>query len=49
MKKNQVAGQLTLLDALDNPIKVSINHFYGIEINGAVTVAKTALWMQNLK
>ena len=46
MKKNQVAGQLTLLDALDNPIKVSINHFYGIEINDfAVTVAKTALWI----
>lgn len=30
----------------DNPIKVSINQFYGIEINDfAVTVAKTALWI----
>ena len=31
---------------LDNPIKVSISQFYGIEINDfAVTVAKTALWI----
>lgn len=30
----------------DNPIKVSIHQFYGIEINDfAVTVAKTALWI----
>ncbi|MCD7780025.1 MAG: hypothetical protein LUH05_05065 [Candidatus Gastranaerophilales bacterium] len=30
----------------DNPIKVSIGQFYGIEINDfAVTVAKTALWI----
>lgn len=29
-----------------NPIKVSINQFYGLEINDfAVTVAKTALWI----
>lgn len=29
-----------------NPIKVSISHFHGIEINDfAVTVAKTALWI----
>lgn len=29
-----------------NPVKVSINQFYGIEINDfAVTVAKTALWI----
>jgi len=29
-----------------NPIKISINQFYGIEINDfAVTVAKTALWI----
>ena len=29
-----------------NPIKVSINQFYGIEINDfAVSVAKTALWI----
>lgn len=31
---------------VENPIKVSINQFYGIEINDfAVTVAKTALWI----
>lgn len=34
------------LDAFVNPIKVSINQFYGIEINDfAVTVATTALWI----
>jgi len=37
-------GQI-MLD-MDNPIKVSIGQFYGIEINDfAVTVAKTALWI----
>ncbi len=36
-------GQMLLNDDI---IKVSINHFYGIEINDfAVTVAKTALWI----
>ena len=31
---------------IENPIKVSIGQFYGIEINDfAVTVAKTALWI----
>lgn len=31
---------------MDNPIRVSISQFYGIEINDfAVTVAKTALWI----
>lgn len=31
---------------VDNPIKVSISQFYGIEINDfATTVAKTALWI----
>ena len=31
---------------IQNPIKISINQFYGIEINDfAVTVAKTALWI----
>lgn len=39
------AGQMTLGDA-HNPIKVSIQQFYGIEINDfAVTVGKTALWI----
>ena len=34
------------LDAFDNPIKVNIHQFYGIEINDfAVTVATTALWI----
>ena len=34
------------LDLFDNPIKVSIHQFYGIEINDfAVTVATTALWI----
>ena len=34
------------LNAFDNPIKVSIHQFYGIEINDfVVTVATTALWI----
>lgn len=34
------------LGAFDNPIKVSIHQFYGIEINDfAVSVATTALWI----
>lgn len=38
-------GQMTM-GVLNNPIKVSIGQFYGIEINDfAVTVAKTALWI----
>ena len=36
----------TMMGAFLNPIKVSINQFYGIEINDfAVTVATTALWI----
>ena len=43
-KRGSVEGQI-ILD-VTNPIKVSINQFYGIEINDfAVTVAKTALWI----
>lgn len=40
-------GQLTLdLDGDYNPVKVSIDHFYGIEINSfACAVARTALWI----
>jgi hypothetical protein len=35
-----------MMGAFVNPIKVSINQFYGIEINDfAVTVATTALWI----
>ena len=39
-------GEAIILGDLENPIKVSIKQFYGIEINDfAVTVAKTALWI----
>lgn len=39
-------GQMVFGDATWNPIQVSIDQFYGIEINDfAVTVAKTALWI----
>lgn len=38
-------GQI-ILGAVENPIKVSISQFYGIEINDfAVTVARTAMWI----
>lgn len=43
--QEKVGGQITLGE-VHNPIKVSIQQFYGIEINDfAVTVAKTALWI----
>ena len=43
--KEKVNGQMTLGE-VKNPIKVSIQQFYGIEINDfAVTVGKTALWI----
>ena len=39
-------GQVMMADKATSPIQVSINQFYGIEINDfAVTVAKTALWI----
>ena len=40
-------GQISFAEDLSSsPIKVTINQFYGIEINDfAVTVAKTALWI----
>lgn len=39
-------GVKIVMGDLDNPIKVSIQQFYGIEINDfAVSVAKTALWI----
>lgn len=45
MIKNIYGTQVVLGDVV-NPIKVSINQFYGIEINDfAVTVARTALWI----
>ena len=43
--REKVGGQMTLGE-VHNPIRVSIQQFYGIEINDfAVTVAKTALWI----
>ena len=44
--KEMAEGQITMGQEWLNPIKVSIEQFYGIEINDfAVTVAKTALWI----
>lgn len=45
--KKQVDGQIVFgNEGGENPIKVGISQFYGIEINDfAVTVAKTALWI----
>ncbi len=41
LQRNQM-----IMDGDYNPIKVTISHFHGIEINDfAVTVAKTALWI----
>ena len=43
--REKLGGQMTLGN-VHNPIRVSIQQFYGIEINDfAVTVAKTALWI----
>ena len=48
-KHGSVAGQISFGDIQkgdESPIKVSIQQFYGIEINDfACTVAKTALWI----
>lgn len=42
----ELNGTQIVLGEIHNPIKVSINQFYGIEINDfAVSVAKTALWI----
>lgn len=44
--RDLVGNQIALDVEQVNPIKVSIQQFYGIEINDfAVTVAKTALWI----
>ncbi len=46
----ELLGNQITLGELDNPVKVSINQFFGIEINNfAVTVAQTALWIAELK
>ncbi|MBR3091348.1 MAG: class I SAM-dependent DNA methyltransferase [Bacteroidetes bacterium] len=50
--ENEIISQLQKLGQahLINPIKVSINQFYGIEINDfAGSVAKTALWIADLQ
>ena len=46
-QKGAAAGQIMMgPDGDFSPIKVSIQQFYGIEINDfAATVAKTALWI----
>ncbi|EJO21217.1 methyltransferase domain protein [Selenomonas sp. FOBRC6] len=42
----ELSGVKVFLGGIDNPVKVSIGQFYGIEINDfAVTVARTALWI----
>jgi len=39
-----------LLGDFDNPVKISINQFFGVEINDfAVSVAQTALWIAELQ
>ncbi|MBQ5153385.1 DNA methyltransferase [Macrococcoides caseolyticum] len=44
--KELIGNQIILGDFIENPIKVSISQFYGIEINDfAVTVSRTALWI----
>ena len=48
--ENEVIGELqrnqSVLGDIQNPVKVSISQFYGIEINNfAVSVAKAALWI----
>ncbi|MBQ8691512.1 MAG: class I SAM-dependent DNA methyltransferase [Synergistaceae bacterium] len=47
LKELDATGQIKMIFSADeSPIKVSINQFYGIEINDfAVAVAKTALWI----
>ena len=46
----ELLGEKILLGDLDNPIKISIKNFFGIEINDfAVAVAKTALWIAELQ
>ena len=46
----ELFGNQIQLGELSNPIKVSINQFFGIEINDfAVSVAQTALWIAELQ
>lgn len=44
--EDELGDQTALFSAMDNPVRVSLDQFYGIEINDfAVSVAKTALWI----
>ena len=46
----ELLGENILLGELDNPVKVSIQQFFGIEINDfACAVAQTALWIAELQ
>ena len=46
----ELLGEKILLGEFDNPVKISINQFFGIEINDfAVSVAQTALWIADLQ
>lgn len=46
----ELLGEKILLGEFDNPVKISINQFFGIEINDfAVAVAQTALWIADLQ
>ena len=46
INKKTIENQMQIGEHIANPIKISINQFYGIEINDfAVSVAKTALWI----
>lgn len=46
----KLLGAQIVLGVLDNPVKVSILQFYGIEIdNFAVAVARTALWISEIQ
>lgn len=47
---NLFGEQITMVDEATNPLKVSLDQFYGIEINDfAVSVASTALWIAQLQ
>ena len=46
----ELLGAQIKLGTFENPVKVSINQFFGVEINDfAVAVAKTALWIAELQ
>lgn len=48
--KELLGSQIQMGNFIDNPVKVSINQFFGVEINDfAVAVAKTALWISELQ